>query len=354
MTTATARGEAHLVGRESPTLADADLVALEVLRRHGDHPSAFLAYNDETRHYREAGVEGLIAYRPGRRHIAQLCGPFAPAPDRARLLSSFRDWATAERRRVTAVQLLAGDARLYADHGFAVNQLGASYSIGLDGYALRGTRFMKIRNKLKRAAREGVTVEELRPADLGSAEVRSQLAEIDAAWLGDKGTHVQELAFMIGERDGRGRPHRRVFLARHGGRPAAYVTYSPCFGHRPGWLYDLTRRRPTAPPGTIELLFTTALERMQSEGSPWLHLGLTPFAGLADEHELAGASSRLVRSAVRQLAERGRALYPAASQEAFKLKWCPQVVEPEYIAFDRRVTPGAIWHLLRLTRTIAI
>ena len=353
MTMAIASHEPPAAAVESRPVADAD-PALEVLRRHGDHPSAFLAYNDATRHHEEPGIDGLIAYRAGRRHVAQLCGPFAPAADRAALLASFRRRAAAGRRRVSAVQLLGDDARLYADHGFAVNQLGSSYSIALEGYTLRGTRFMKVRNKVKRAARQGVTVEELTAAELEDPRVRSQLADVDAAWLGDKGTHAQELAFMIGERDGRGRPHRRIFVARHDGQPAAYVTYSPCFGRRPGWLYDLTRRRPTAPPGTIELLFTTALERMQSEGCPWLHLGLTPFAGLADEHEIAGASSRFVRFAVRQIASRGQALYPAASQEDFKLKWSPQVVEPEYVAFDRRVSAGAVLHLLRLTRTIAL
>jgi hypothetical protein len=42
-------------------------------------------------------------------------------------------------------------------------------------------------------------------------------------------------------------------------------------------------------------------------------------------------------------------VYPAADQLAYKMKWCPDVVLPEYIAFSGRVSIRAIWSLLRLT-----
>lgn len=155
---------------------------------------------------------------------------------------------------------------------------------------------------------------------------------------------------MIGQRGGRGGPFRRTFVAWQHGRVVGYVSYSPCFGSRPGWLYDLTRRRPDAPPGTIEIIFHTALQRFQEEGWRWLHLGLTPFAGLSDERHPGG--SAVTRLAVSQIARRGQWIYPSRTQESFKRKWLPQVVTPEYIAFERGPSLGAVWQLLRLTRTI--
>jgi lysylphosphatidylglycerol synthetase-like protein (DUF2156 family) len=338
----------------APAAAEAgDDAALALLRRFGDHTSAFLAYNDGTEHFTAPGIEGLAAYRTGgRRHAIQLCGPFAAERDRARLLDAFRDWAGGHGRRVTAVQLRERDAHLYAERGFAVDQLGSSYGIDLDEFTLRGTRFMKTRNKIKRAGRLGVRVEECSPQQLRRRELDAELAAVDRDWLRGKGRHVKELAFMIGERAGRGLPHRRVFVARVDGRAVAYVTYSPCYGERPGWRYDLTRRVRGAPAGTIELIFHTAVERLREEGCRWLHLGFTPFVGLSPEHELRGASSRTVRLVVDQLAKRGAAVYPARTQEAFKLKWAPQAIEPEYVAFEGRPTPGAVWQLMRVTRTL--
>jgi lysylphosphatidylglycerol synthetase-like protein (DUF2156 family) len=327
--------------------------ALDCLRRHCQHTSGFLTLNDGTHRYVDPQLDGFIAYRPaGRRHALQLCGPVAAPTDRRPLLRSFLRWALAERRRVTAVQLTRSDADIYAEHGFTVNQLGASYSIDLARFTLRGRRFMKLRNMFTRARRGGVRVCEWEWGEQQSAAARWDLAQIDRSWLRDKGALTRELAFMVGERGGPGARERRLFVAFAGARPIAYVTYSPCFGERPGWLYDLTRRRPDTPPGTIDLLFLTALERFAEEGCDWLHLGFTPMAQLEARHELPGRSGAAMAWVLRLLARHGELIYPARTQEQFKLKWGPHAIEPEYIGFAPRVSPGALWHLLRVTRAI--
>jgi lysylphosphatidylglycerol synthetase-like protein (DUF2156 family) len=323
--------------------------SLDVLRRHGEHSSGFLALNREMEHLHPAGCDALVAYRRvGRRQLVQLCGPFAAAADHERALDELLALAARERRRVSAVQLRGADIDDYAARGFSVNQLGSSFSIELSQFALRGTAFMKVRNKISRARRAGVTISELRDEDEMPA-----LAQIDREWLRSKGRLVHELAFLVGQRGGPGAPLRRIFLASLAERPLAYVTYVPVFGsERPGWLYDLTRRRADTPPGTIELLFSTALERVRDEGARWLHLGLTPFVGLDDARELADARSPAIASVLRQLRARGSVVYPAATQEAFKRKWAPSVVEPEYVAFQGGPSVGAFVGLLRLTKSI--
>ena len=327
--------------------------AADILRRHSDHSSAFLALNEETQHFMAPGIDGFVAYRlGGRRHVVQLCGPFAAPEDRARLLQAFRDWARSEGRKVTAVQLTRDEAELYAEEGFKVNQLGSSFSLDLEEYTLKGKRFMKLRNKISQSRKKGVTVEELSPEDLDKPEIARELDEIDATWLKTKGRFAKQLSFMIGERGGRGKPLRRVFLARDkDGKALAYVTYSPVYGQRPGWLYDLTRRGGGAPPGVIDLIFSTVVEKLREEEVRWLHLGLTPVVELDDRHEIAG-HSKPVKKIVNLVHDRGDAIYPAQSQLEFKRKWAPSVVEPEYVAFENRPSAGAVWHLMRLTRAI--
>ncbi|MEU0333918.1 DUF2156 domain-containing protein [Streptomyces sp. NPDC006193] len=316
--------------------------ALDVLREHADHPSAFLAVNAGTCHYRSDTVPGIVAHLPGRRHHIQFAAPFAPKSARGDLLDDYLRHL-GPGAVLTAVQLRRADLPLYIRRGFAVNQIGSSYAIDLGRFTLRGRRPAKIRQNVSRARREGVTVVEAGPDDL--ADQRS-LDDIDRAWLRAKGRHVKELSFLVGERGGPGRALRRTFLARRHGTTVAYITYSPVYGSRPGWLYDLTRRSPQAPVGTIELINLTALTAFADEGARWLHLGLTPFAGLDQDLEPRAASPLLTR-ALRQVARHGAALYPARTQEAFKLKWAPHVIEPEYAAFQDRVRAGAVWHLLR-------
>ena len=331
----------------APPRSERDQHVLHMLAAHADHSSAFLTFNDETEHYIDPAIDGVVAYRASGRHAIQLCGPIAAPADRARLLESFRSWAGREGLRVSTVQLMRDDAELYANTGFTVNQFGTSYSIDLGDFTLRGTRFMKLRNKLKRAKRLGVTVEELAPAE----RVDADLAEVDRTWLKAKGRLAKQLRFMVGERAGRGADDRRLFVARRDGETIAYVTYSPVWGSRPGWLYDLTRRRPDSPPGTVELIFHTALERLQEEDVRWLHLGLTPYVGFSHDHEIPGYN-RVAHTVMEQMGKRAGFLYPALTQLDFKLKWAPHVVEPEYIAWEGGVNPGALIQLMRVTGSI--
>ncbi|MYW04038.1 DUF2156 domain-containing protein [Streptomyces sp. SID3343] len=325
--------------------------SIALLRTYADHPSAFLAVNARTRHYYGHRVPGLVAFRPGHSHHIQFGGPFARPAERGPLLDEYLRTlgpGPGRRKTLTAVQLRAHDVPLYADRGFVVNQLGVSYGIDLSRFTLRGKPLAKVRQNVSRARREGVTVTEVGPdAPLDQRTVD----RIDREWLRDKGRHVRQLSFMVGEHGGIGRPLRRTFVARHCGETVAYITYAPAWGSRPGWLCDLSRRSPRAPVGTHELINLTALSRFTEEGAGWLHLGLAPFVGLADEHEPACASGPL-GWAMRQMAGRGHALYPSRTQEAFKLKWAPHVSEPAYMAFQDRVRPAALWRLLRATRVL--
>lgn len=334
--------------RPSPSPRPEPDAVAGILARHAENPSAFLALNDETRYFAVDGVDGVIAYRlAGRRTIVQLGGVFAGPADQGMLLAAFLDSAHVQRRKVVAVQLMRQDAELYAAYGFTVNQFGADYARELPGFSLRGKKHMQLRNKVSRARRAGVSV-----AEAGTGRLGPQLDEIDRVWLRSKGRHVKELKLMVGQRGGPAQPDRRLFAALDpAGSVLAYVSFSPVYGKQPGWLHDLSRRRPDAPPGVLELIVVTAIETFQAEQASYLHFGFTPFTSLSPEHEVEGAS-RVTARILRLLAKRGSAIYPAASQLAYKEKWGLDLVQPEYIAFQGGISPRRVWNLLRVTNAI--
>jgi lysylphosphatidylglycerol synthetase-like protein (DUF2156 family) len=322
--------------------------ALELLRAHADHPSAFLAYNDDVEHFTVDSLPGVIAYRRRGRTVFIFGGPFAPVEHRKALLTAFVERAmqiVGRHGRLVAAQVRPADVDLFAALGWSVNQLGTTYGIDLARFTVQGKHLAKIRQNMARARREGVTVSEAPPH-----AHPPQLDEIDRAWLRDKGWHVKRMTFLVGEREGRGAPHRRLFVAERDGAPIGYISYSPAFGSRPGWLYDLTRRTPQASVGTIELINYTALQQFTAEGAEWLHLGLTPFAQLAPRQP--STASPLLTRMTALLASHGAAIYPARTQEAFKLKWAPHVVEPEFVAFRGGPRPASLWHLFKITNSI--
>lgn len=326
--------------------------ALDVLARRSDHPSAFLALNRETRHFAREGLDGLVAYRASGGWLFQLGGPFAAPGERRELLDGFRAFARSERKKICALQIRPEDVPLYRDAGFRVNQLGLSYTLDLRRFKTSGTRFMQLRNKINRARRAGVVVEEVgveRPRTDGLAE---ELEALTAAWLSSKGRFKKLLEFMIGELGGPHDVHRRTFVASAGGRIVGFVTYVPVWGRHAGLMHDLCRRAPDAPPGVMELVNATAIERFRSEGHDTLSFGLTPLVGIDDAHDRFEGRSRIVSWLLRKLAVHGKAIYPAQSQAQYKMKWQPDVIVPEYFAFEGRFRLGCLLRLLILTRSV--
>ena len=310
-----------------------------------DHPSGYLAVAPRNTLFVRPGREGFVAYRRQGRYRLNLGGVQAPADAREPLLRAFLDDARAEGDRVVAVQVRREQVALFRRHGLAAAQLGSSYALDLAAFSLAGGARLKLRNKIARARRAGVVAVELgRDRPLSAAGWRA-VEQVSRTWLGAK--HAPELDFMVGELGAPDESSRRVFVAEQDGRVLGFITYVPAWGARPGWLHDLTRRLPQAPPGVMELVNATAAARFAGEGAPYLHFGLTPF--VVDAHEPDADSTTLAR-AIRLLG-RHPLVYPARSQADYKLQWAPEVVEREWIAFDR-VSLGAVWALLAATRAL--
>ncbi|MCK9902320.1 DUF2156 domain-containing protein [Frankia sp. Cpl3] len=332
------------VTRTDPTSpASPAQAALRAIQEFTDaeNPSSFLAVNEGNAYFTLPGRPGVVVYRPTSRNLVQLGGPFAPAESYRELLTAFVDFAGRQGKTVVAVQVQAADAAVYSEHGFTVNQIGSSYAVDLAGFTLAGTRFMQLRNKISRALRNGLTVIE---ADLD--DWHDEMRALDRVWLPSKGENARQLEYLVGQYGGPMQEHRRLFVGLVEGRLAGYISYSPVYGSRPGWMHDLSRRLPGNSPGIMEAINKAAIDVLQSEGVRWLHFGFTPFTTLRDDLELPGASTAFTWF-MHFLWEHGAAVYPAATQLAYKEKWAQSVILPEYVAFQGPASIADFVHIFR-------
>jgi lysylphosphatidylglycerol synthetase-like protein (DUF2156 family) len=316
---------------------------LTAVRNHtqADNPSSFLALNSGNSTYSRPDLDGVVVYRRTGRFAVQFGGPFAASQDYDALLDGFRSHVKSEGLHHVGVQLQRMDAERYAAKGYTVNQVGASWAVGLGDFSLRGTRFMQLRNKISRAHRNGLTIEEVPAGDWEAA-----IATIDRAWLSSKGEDVHQLEFLVGQIGGEAQAHRRLFLGSIEGEPVAYISYSPVYGSRAGWMHDLSRRIPSGSPGLMEAINAHAIEIFRAEGVEWLHFGFTPFTGLDNANELDGHSPAF-EWLMHALWAEGAALYPAQTQLSYKQKWAPDVLLPEYVAFDGQASLASFAHIFR-------
>ncbi|MEY9988228.1 lysylphosphatidylglycerol synthetase-like protein (DUF2156 family) [Streptomyces sp. V4I8] len=324
---------------QSPALLDR---VLDAVRRHtvADNPSSFLALNKGNKFFTTPGLDGVVIYRTTGRHVVQFGGPFSAVEAYDALLDAFAQHVRDRGHKLVAVQLQTYDAHTYARRGFTVNQLGASWAIHLSEFTLSGSRFMQLRNKISRAHHNGLQIQEVAVDD-----VRDALARIDTAWLGSKGG-ARPLEFLVGQIGGSVQALRRLFVGTIDHDPVAYISYSPVYGSRAGWMHDLSRRVPGGSPGLMEAINAQAIETLRSEGANWLHFGFTPFTGLDAGHEVEGHSPAF-QWLLQTLFAEGAALYPAQTQLSYKKKWGPQEQIPEYVAFDGPASLSSFAHIFR-------
>jgi lysylphosphatidylglycerol synthetase-like protein (DUF2156 family) len=336
----------------SDRLNKAEIVG--ILNKHSSHPSSFLAMNRETLCFTRPEIEGLIAYRfAGKQYVVMVAGIHCALSDKAALLAAFLHWADRHHYRVIAVQFHKEDVLLLKKYGFKINQLGASYCLSLADYKMAGTPFMKLRNKISRARRAGIEIKELGRDLPYSTDLQICVDDINRDWIKQK--KAKELQFLISDApllDKLDTARQRIFFAFQDGKPLAFILYVRTFGTFQGWMHELTRKFAQTPPGVMELINVTALQQFSAEGGTYLNFGFTPLTSLDERYEIAEAKNKTMSRIFKFLYQHGDVIYPAKSQYAYKEKWQPDIVLPEYIAFGPGAGLGALWQFLKLVRAI--
>lgn len=305
-----------------------------------ENPSSFLAVNQGNSYFALPGRPGVVVYRPAGEYLIQFGGPFAPDESYVDLMQAFAEFARTSGRKLAAIQLQARDAQLYSQHGFTVNQVGASYAVDLATFTLAGSRYMQLRNKISRALRSGLTIVE---ADY--EQWKEGVDDINRRWLPLKGEGARPLEYLVGQTGGEMQKHRRLFIGHIDGKAIGYVSYSPVYGSNPGWMHDLSRRLPDSPAGVMEAINKAAIDVFREEGTPWLHFGFTPFTSLSDSREVPGHSLGF-KWLMHYLWE-NQVVYPASSQLAYKDKWNQSLILTEYAAFPEQASAEGFVHIWR-------
>jgi lysylphosphatidylglycerol synthetase-like protein (DUF2156 family) len=327
----------------------------DILSSCGDHPASYLALNEETQIFfpEDPALNGMIAYRDKGGCRFTVGGIIAPDYSKQEILQAFLKSSNAAGKKVVFVQCSLEDCNVLAKNNFTVNQLGSSYLSTIANFSLSGSRFVKLRNKISRARRLGVTTNIYGPHSDIPADVVAQLNQIDREWLTQK--KAAELAFLIGEKGDLSKPmpdDKYLFVASEAEVVHGYILYSRIFGRYLGWMHDLTRRRDECATGVMELLNERAIEYFSGLGEGYLHYGFTPLADLDAQFEQGFHHSKVFSVIAKWLSVHGSFIYPMETQLQYKKKWFPDTQFPEYIAFQNGFSLTALWQFLRITNII--
>jgi len=311
------------------------------VRRYGTNSNSYVLLEGPKSYFTSPDVDGFLAYQISA-GIALIAGDPVCAPGDARRL--IHDFCSAVMKPVGAYQVSPENLEAFRAEGFTDLQIGKEALFDLDQFSLCGGKMELVRAATNKARRAGVVVSEHDPFAFDADQLNEELREISREWLKSKGN--RELGFVLGSLGLERQSAKRYYVARSEngtGRIEGFIVCEPIFG-RSGYYLDVTRRRPDAVRGTMELLTTEILRRLRVEGYEMASMGVAPLA-LLDDPDLA--DHPLVARLMRFVYQRVDTHYDFKRLYRYKAKYHPHAWEPRYFCFSqRRLSVNVLYALI--------
>lgn len=183
-----------------------------------------------------------------------------------------------------------------------------------------------LKEQLRRARAKKVTVRVVDPEEIINVDhpTRRGVNAVISHWL--EGRRIAQLGFVIDLDPFHEVHERRVFVAEREGSIVGVLIAIPIYGSN-GWLIDNMLRDPSAPNGTVELLFDLALRTFGEQKCSYVTLGLSPFVGV---------SSPLIEF----IRDATGYFYNFKGLYAFKTKLRPSHWQRIYLAYPKTMRPS--------------
>jgi lysylphosphatidylglycerol synthetase-like protein (DUF2156 family) len=292
----------------------------ELMRDYGSNSLAFFGLAPENRHFLTSNGAGLVNYRLVGNVAVVLGDPVCSSEAFEQVTQSFLDFCAHQKWHVAFYQATSEHVAAYRARHLHAFKMGEEAMLYPQTFTLQGSAMANVRISSRRADRDGVTLHWYQ--GVPPTEVMQQLEQVSSTWLEYKaGEHAAETGFSTGRLDELMKSAERAdaivrlsvpSYSSHGAIPrfvtgvattnagsaCAFVTFTPIYGDAAtegiaideqskvrgwGWSLDLMRRVPDAPPGMMELLLVSAMERFRSSGAQVVSLGLVALADIGQE-----------------------------------------------------------------------
>lgn len=305
---------------------------LELLEKYGRNLHSFMIL--------EPGLslwftdDAAVAYSQKGGYWVAVGSPLC-APERTlEVCRAFRDAAQAARCKV--VFFAVTEAFVNRVHGESFDALRVGMVATWDPTqwpaVLRASE--KLRNRLSKAKRSGVSVRAVSDAEVAQgSDLRQQLVEIVDGWANQKA--LPAMGFMVTVELFQHAERRRYFVVESDGVIHGFAVCVPIYGQN-GWLLEDMMMRPDAPPGCGESLVDSVMQHLANDGAQVVSLGMVALAGLdaGDHRSQHPYLTGLLRSCGKTMGW----LYNFEGLYRFRNKMKPSAWHPVYIVSSGRVT----------------
>lgn len=301
--------------------------AVAIVDRQATSEGNLVRMGDKTLMFSDNGDAFLMYAKQGRSWIA-LFDPIGEPEACVELVWRFVELSRQHGGRAVFYQVAADNLSTYIDVGLSAFKLGEEAVVDLAVFDLKGTKKGNLRNAMNKAEREGI-VFEIIPVE-GVPAVYDELEAVSRAWLGER--NAREKTFSLGAFERDYVLQQPVAVLKKEGRIYAFANLLET-ASKSQVAIDLMRFLPTAPNGTMELLFTRMLLHFKAAGYKSFSLGMAPLSGLSD-NPVAPLWHMLGRAAY----DHGEKFYNFHGLRAFKAKFDPDW-RPRYMVVAGGLNP---------------
>lgn len=270
-------------------------------------------------------IDGLIAYRQEYGCAVVLGDPICAASDMPPLAEAFHRFCQEHRKRLIYLAVSHAFIQWAIQNGLKI-AIEFGEELVLDPHhdprAQTGGHASLVRQKVRHALKENLMAMEYRDHD---ANLENAMKQISQAWLRARHgpqVHISHLCLFAN------RLGKRWFYASQGERIVGVLLMNQLQAHQ-GWLINRVIVPPYAPHGTPELLITTALETLVSEGCHFVTFGVVPRPALGKIVGLGTCGIWLSRC----LYKCAKKVFYLGGTKTFWEKFHPQN-QPSYLLFN--------------------
>lgn len=265
---------------ELPSATENGAGFLEKLDLFGTGPLSFLLrYQAPWRTF--SFGEGVVCYLESRRAAIVWTDPLCAASELPALLRAFARAMRTEHRSICLLVVSEQTARTALEIGFSAFKIGEEPWFELASWHTpRGNRGKKYRWATNHARRMGIEIAEYRPGEEKNNGFENEVLDVLARWRAalkkpESNSFLRSAPFEQAAL-------KRVFLARRAGKAEAALAcaYLPANN---GWYLEDSFRAPDATNGATELLISTALKQLQTDGAAGAAFAMAPMRGVNEQ-----------------------------------------------------------------------
>ncbi|MDS1030143.1 DUF2156 domain-containing protein [Bacillota bacterium LX-D] len=323
-----------------PTTGDRKKV-FRLVKKYGFNPISFLALEHDKKYFFASNGSGVIAYVVHSGVAVAAGDPLCPDNTAEVLLNEFTQYCRQNNLDICFSTVSDRFLKQFKKIGYGYVKYGEEAIFDLTTYTIKGSKTQKVRQMLNAADKAGINVIEYEPLLKRDYALEQQIIEVSQEWLSEKKS--SELSFLLGSISLDFPQGRKYYLALNAEKKVeAFLVCVPYAGGT-GYYLDVTRKRPTAPKGTMEKLVISCFNLMKDQGVKEASLGLAPLANVRDSSEISIAAVLLDFAY-----EKMNNFYGFKSLHQYKRKYNPTAWITRYLIFYPKVfTPKIIYGLLK-------